>query len=91
MSMSLAAYAARWVRERHVERQSDALYSDRPVELTVIHNRWAAQAGRPPLTVEQAPAKVIRAVETTRDGRRLFARSRESAGRIVYPLRGEEE
>ncbi|KAA8828181.1 hypothetical protein [Bifidobacterium myosotis] len=84
---TLAAVAAEYLKAHHVERQSQALRGDRPVELTVIQNKWAARAGREPLDVDHAPEAVIRAVETTREGRRLFARARESAHVVVYPLR----
>lgn len=83
---TLADAAAAYVRAHHAENQSWCLYSDRPVELTVVYLQWARSAGRPPLPVSAAPHALIRALEETVRGHELFDRVRD--GRVVaYGLR----
>ena len=83
---TLADAAATYVRAHRVENQSWCLYSDRPVELTVVYLLWARTVGRAPLPVSDAPRAVVRALEGTARGHELFDRVRD--GRVVaYGLR----
>lgn len=86
MTITIADEAAEYIRAHRVERQSTALYSDRPVELTVIQNKWADATNHERQTIADAPAAVMRAVETSRHGHELFDRVRDE-GVIVYGLR----
>ena len=83
MIMTIADAAAEYVRAHRVERQSTALYSDRPVELTIIQNKWADATKHERQTIVDAPAAVMRAVETSRRGHELFDRVRDE-GEDLY-------
>lgn len=61
MIMTIADAAAEYVRAHRVERQSTALYSDRPVELTVIQNKWADATNHERQTI---PLRNVAGVET---------------------------
>lgn len=88
-NQSLIKIAADYVITHRGERQSYCLYSNRPVELTIIYNQWAQQAGELLADIDTAPSQVIRELETSKQGHDLFDRVRD--GRvIVYGLKGRK-
>lgn len=86
MATTLADTAAAYVKEHRTERQSQAVASDERVTLTVIQNLWADANGKPRTGIDSAPETVMKAIETSASGHRLFNRLRD--GRVVvYGLR----
>ncbi|MBT1163005.1 hypothetical protein [Bifidobacterium sp. SO1] len=86
-TVSLAEFAARYVRDRRSERQSVQLTNRNRVELTVIQNQWANLVGKEKLDIYSAPEAVIRSIETTKAGHELFDRLRDENGIVLYGLR----
>ncbi|PWG62652.1 hypothetical protein [Bifidobacterium callitrichidarum] len=83
---TLADTAAAYIKEHRIERQSQAIANDERVTLTIIQNRWADANSKPLAGIDSAPETVMKAIETSASGHRLFSRIRDGKV-VVYGLR----